>query len=113
MADAAGRGAEVLIRGGAKELEVSATLEDGETICRRRTPRSDIVELNGKRVPVGAAEASLERRFGSTAVLSAVLNAGRFIEMSEGEQKRLLAQVVVAGKVDTPDQSVYTLRTIV
>src|SRR5260370_1182604 len=112
MADAAGRGAEVLIRGGAKELEVSATLEDGETICRRRTPRSHIVELNGKRVPVGAAEASLERRFGSTDVLSAVLNAGRFIEMSEAEQKRLLAQVVDAGKVDIPDEISDALHAI-
>ncbi len=39
MTDAAGRGAEALIRAGAKGLEVSATLENGETICRRRTPR--------------------------------------------------------------------------
>jgi hypothetical protein len=104
MTDAAGRGAESLIRTGAKELEVSATLENGETICRRRTPRSHIVELNGNRVPVDAAESSLEKRFGSADVLSAVLNAGRFIEMSEAEQKRLLAQVVDAGKVDIPEE---------
>jgi DNA repair exonuclease SbcCD ATPase subunit len=102
MTDAAGRGAESLIRTGAKELEVSATLEGGETICRRRTPRSHIVELNGNRVPVDTAEASLEKRFGPFDVLSAVLNAGRFVEMSEAEQKRLLAQVVDAGKVDIP-----------
>ena len=76
MTDAAGRGAEALIRAGAKELEVSATLESGETICRRRTPRSHIVELNGKRVPVDAAEASLEKRFGSADVLSAVVECG-------------------------------------
>src|SRR6266849_2255809 len=61
ITDAAGRGAEALIRAGAKELEVSATLEGGETICRRRTPRSHIVELNGNRVPVDAAEASLAK----------------------------------------------------
>ncbi len=99
MTDAAGRGAEALIRAGAKELEVSATLENGETICRRRTPRSHIVELNGKRVPTGAGETSLEKRFGSADVLSAVLNADRFLEMSETEQKRLLAQTVDAGKI--------------
>src|SRR5216683_1062698 len=110
MTDAAGRGAESLIRSGAKELEVSATLEGGETICRRRTPRSHIVELNGNRVPVDAAEASLEKRFGSSDVLSAVLNAGRFIEMSEAEQKRLLAQVVDAGKVDIPEEIDNALR---
>jgi DNA repair exonuclease SbcCD ATPase subunit len=112
MTDAAGRGAEALIRSGAKELEVSVTLEGGETICRRRTPRAHIVELNGNRVPVDAAEASLEKRFGSADVLSAVLNASRFIEMSEAEQKRLLAQVVDAGKVDVPGESVQAMRAI-
>src|SRR5712692_999083 len=112
LTDAVGRGAEALIRAGAKELEVSLTLEGGETICRRRTSRSHIVELNGKRVPVDAAEASLEKRFGSTDVLSAVLNANRFVEMSEAEQKRLLAQVVDAGKVAIPDEISDALRAI-
>jgi len=112
MTDAAGRGAESLIRTGAKELEVSATLEGGETICRRRTPRSHIVELDENRVPVDAAEASLEKRFGSADVLSAVLSAGRFLEMSEAEQKRLLAQVVDAGKVDIPEEIGNALRAM-
>jgi len=112
MTDAAGRGAEALIRAGAKGLEVSATLENGETICRRRTPRSHIVELNGKRVPVDAAQASLEKRFGSADVLSAVLNAGRFIEMSEAEQKRFLAQLVEAGKIGIPDEIGDALRAL-
>jgi DNA repair exonuclease SbcCD ATPase subunit len=112
MTDAAGRGAESLIRTGAKELEVSATLEGGEAICRRRTPRSHIVELDGNWVAVDAAEASLEKRFGSADVLSAVLNAGRFIEMSEAEQKWLLAQVVDAGKVDIPEDIGNALRAM-
>jgi len=112
ITDAAGRGAESLIRTGAKELEVSATLENGETICRRRTPRSHIIELNGKRVPVDAAETSLEKRFGSADVLSAVLNAGRFIEMSEAEQKKLLAQVVDAGKVAIPQEIGDAMRAM-
>src|SRR5216684_2139419 len=112
MTDAAGRGAEALIRAGAKELEISATLENGETICRRRTPRSHVVELNGNRVPVDAAESYLEKRFGSADVLSAVLNAGRFIEMSEAEQRRLLVQVVDAGKVDIPEDIGNVLRAM-
>ncbi len=112
MTDAAGRGAEVLIRAGAKELEVSVSLDNGETICRRRAPRSHIVEMNGKRVPVVAAEASLEKRFGSADVLSAVLNAGRFIEMSDSEQKRFLAQLVNAGKVDVPEEIANTLHAL-
>lgn len=112
MTDAAGRGAEALIRSGAKELEVSATLEGGETICRRRTPRSHIVELNGNRVPVDAAAASMEKRFGSADVFSAVLNAGHFIEMLEAEQKRLLAQVVDAGKIAVPGEIVEAMHAI-
>jgi len=81
LTDAAGRGAEALIRAGEKELEVSATLESGETICRRRAPRTHVVETNGKRVPVDAAEAYLAKHFGSPEVLSAVLNSGRFVQM--------------------------------
>ncbi len=104
LTDAAGRGAEALIRSGDKELEVSAMLERGETICRRRTPRSQIVEINGKRVPTDAAETFLTNQYGSADVLSAVLNADRFVEMWEGDQQRLLAELVEAGKVDIPEE---------
>ena len=112
MTDAAGRGAEALIRTGAKELEISATLEGGETICRRRGSRSHIVELNGNRVPVDAAATFLDRRFGSADVLAAVLHAGRFVEISEAEQQDLLAQVVDGGKLDIPQGIVDTLLTL-
>jgi chromosome segregation ATPase len=112
LTDAAGRGAEALIRSGEKELEVSATLESGETLCRRRTPRSQIVEVNGKRVPLDAAETFLTKQFGSLDVLSAVLNADRFVEMSEAEQQRFLAQLVEAGKVEIPPEISDALRAI-
>ena len=102
LTDAAGRGAEALIRSGEKELEVSAALESGHTICRRRTLRSQIVEVNGKRVPVDAAETFLTKQFGSPDMLAAVLNADRFVEMPEAEQQKFLAQLVEAGKVDIP-----------
>jgi len=110
--DGAGRGVEALIRTGEKELEVSATLENGDTICRRRTARSQIIEINGMRVPVDTAEAALEKRFGSADVLSAVLNADRFVEMSEAEQKKFLAHVVDAGRIEIPEQIHDALRTI-
>lgn len=112
LTDGAGRGAEALIRSGEKELEVSATLENGGTICRRRTPRSQIVEVNGKRVPVDAAESFFTKEFGSPGVLSAALNADRFVEMSEAEQQRFLAQLVETGKVDIPDEICEALRAI-
>jgi len=112
LTDAAGRGAEALIRSGEKELEVSARLESGETICRRRKARSHIVEINGKRVPVDTAQAAMEKRFGPADVLSAVLNADRFITMPEAEQKKFLAQVVDAGRIEIPEQIGETLRAI-
>jgi len=112
VTDAAGRGAEALIRAGAKELEVSATLESGETICRRRVRRSHIVEINGNRVPADAAEAHLRERFGSADALSAVLNAGRFIEMSAAGQKRLLARVVEAARIGIPGEISDALRAL-
>ena len=112
LTDAAGRGAEALIRAGQKELEVSATLVSGETICRRRTAKAHIVEINGRRVPVDAAEAYLGKQFGSPDVLSAILNSGRFIEMPESEQKRFLAHVVDAGKVDLCNEIIETLRAM-
>jgi DNA repair exonuclease SbcCD ATPase subunit len=112
LTDAAGRGAEALIRAGEKELEVSATFENGETINRRRTARSHIVEINGKRVPVDTAEAALEKRFGSADVLYAVLNADRFVSMSEADQKKFLAQAVDAGRIEIPEQIRETLRAV-
>jgi hypothetical protein len=112
LTDAAGRGAEALIRSGEKELEVSAVLESGETICRRRTPRAQIVEINGKRVPVDAAETFLTKQFGSADVLSAVLNADRFVEMPEAAQQKFLAQSVEAGKVDIPKELCDALLAI-
>jgi AAA ATPase domain len=112
LTDAAGRGAEALIRSGEKELEVSATLESGETICRRRAPRSQIVEINGKRVPVDAAETFLTKQFGPADVLSAVLNADRFVEMPEAEQQKFLAQLVEAGKIDIPKEICDALGAI-
>jgi hypothetical protein len=112
MTDAAGRGAESLIRSGEKEFEVSATLESGETISRRRTERSQIIEINGRRVPVDAAEAFLTKQFGSADVLSAVLNADRFVAMSEGEQQRFLAQSIAAVEVDIPTEIYDVLRAL-
>jgi DNA repair exonuclease SbcCD ATPase subunit len=104
LTDGAGRGAEALIRAAEKELEVSATFDNGETLCRRRTPRSHIVEINGKRVPVDTAQAALEKRLGPADVLSAVLNADHFVTMQEAEQKKFLVQMVDAGRIEIPEQ---------
>jgi DNA repair exonuclease SbcCD ATPase subunit len=112
LTDAAGRGTEDLIRIGARELSVSATFDNGETICRRKSARTHTVEVNGNRVPLEAAQAHTEKRFGPQDVLSAVLNVSRFTEMTEPEQKRLLAKVLDAGRVEIPDEVKEWLRSI-
>ena len=110
LTDGAGRGAEALVRLGQKKLEVSATFENGDVICRRRTARSQIVEISGKRVPVDAAESFLAKQFGPTKVLSAVLNADRFVEMAEARQQEFLSQLIGLGEVELTDQIRGALR---
>ncbi|MGH9733002.1 MAG: AAA family ATPase [Candidatus Acidiferrales bacterium] len=112
LADSAGRGAEALIRAGEKEFAVSATLSNGETISRHRTRRSQTVEINGKRMPVDAAGSFIGQKFASGDVLSAVLNADKFVEMSATEQRRFLAQLVEAGSMKIPEEICRTLGAI-
>jgi hypothetical protein len=63
-------------------------------------------------VPLDAAETFLTKQFGSLDVLSAVLNADRFVEMPEAEQQKLLAQSLQAGKIDIPKEICDALRAI-
>jgi len=101
--DAAGRGAETLIHSGEKELEVSATLVGGRTICRRRTGKSQNVEIDGRRAPIDVAEALFSQSIGTADLLSAVLNVDRFVRMSAADQQKLLAQLVPA-KTELPPE---------
>ena len=101
--DAAGRGAESLIRSGEKELEVSATLIGGRTICRRRTGKSQNIEIDGRKAPIDVAEALLSQSIGIADLLSAVLNVDRFVKMSAADQQRLLAQLLPAKAELAPD----------
>lgn len=110
LTDGAGRGAEALIRLGKKEFEVSATFESGDTICRRRTARSQSVEMSGKRVPVDVAESLLTKHFGRAEVLSAVLSADRFVEMEEARQQKFLSQLSGLGNVELTDEIRGALR---
>ena len=112
LTDAAGRGADALIRSGERGLEVSATLKNGDTICRRRTPRSQIIEINGKRVPADAAETFFTKQFGSADLLSAVLNADHFVEMPEADQQRFLAHLLGAGRINISEEICEALRDI-
>jgi DNA repair exonuclease SbcCD ATPase subunit len=101
--DAAGRGAENLIHSGEKELEVSVTLVGGRTICRRRTGKSQNIEIDGRKAPIDVAEALLSQSIGTADLLSAVLNVDRFVKMSAADQQRLLAQLVPANAELPPE----------
>jgi chromosome segregation ATPase len=63
-------------------------------------------------VPLDATETFLTKQLGSPDVLSAVLNADRFVEMPEAEQQKFLAQLVEAGKIDIPKEICDALRVI-
>lgn len=101
--DASGRGVESLIRSGEKEFAVSATLAGGQTICRRRMGKSQIVEIDGRKAPTDVAEAFLSKSIGTADLLSAALNVDRFVKMSAADQQRLLAQLASAQRELPPD----------
>ena len=112
LTDSAGRGAETLIRAGAKEFEVSATLGSGDTIRRRRTFRSQTIEINGQRVPIEAGQGFLIKQFGPSEVLSVVLNAGRFADLPAAAQEKQLAQLVDLGRVEIPREILDALSAL-
>lgn len=112
LTDAAGRGAEALICTGEGEFVVSAILGGGETMSRRRTRRSQTIEINGRRVTASAAEAFVVQKVAGGDVLSAVLNADKFADMSEVEQRRFLAGLTELGKIDIPEEIRRALATI-
>ena len=112
LTDAAGRGAETLIRAGAKEFEVSAILGSGDTIRRRRTFKSQTMEINGKRMPVEAGQGFLTRQIGPGEVLSVVLHAGRFADMPAAAQEKQLAQLVDLGRVEIPREILDALSAL-
>lgn len=112
LTDAAGRGADSLIRAGAKELEVSTVLGNGDTIRRRRTPKSQSLEINGKRVPVEAGQDSLDKEIGQIEALAVMLNAGKLADMSAAAQGRLMAGLVVLGTVEVSTEILDALCAI-
>lgn len=94
--DAAGRNRNGLARTGHSGFAVEATVE-GAQLARRSSGASVLLSKDGHPVQEFALPASRD-------VLSAVLNAGRFLGLAEKEQKALLAQVLDSGSVDVPQE---------
>lgn len=107
--DAGGRNAEDLIRLGQKEFRIAASIRNNGnaplSVTRSKSSStSHAMTINGGLVPVGQAEQGIRNVLGVSAdILSAVLDADRFVEMGEADQKRLIAQALDSGSIDIPD----------
>jgi DNA repair exonuclease SbcCD ATPase subunit len=103
MTDTAGRGAQELIELGRSELEVTGVFDTGCRLTRRRNHAggSLMVTQEGKISLTGKlAQDWLESEHGPAAVVSAVLNSRRFLQMSPAEQKALLGRALAAQPVE-------------
>lgn len=92
VTDAAGRGADSLIRLGAMEFQVKADIGK-EVIVARRSATGGSTTV-GNFAAGKAAQHWIEGNIAPLSVLSACLDSYRFLEMKPAEQKALLAQVL-------------------
>ena len=104
LTDARGAGVDELIRIGEKEMGVLLEFAGGAKLSRTRNRAGgSLVIGDGKSNLTGKnAEAWIEKNLGALPVLSACLNASRFIEMSEKEQASLLVGALASQAVEIP-----------
>lgn len=98
--DKAGRGAQSLIRMGAKELQVEAQLSSERlsgVLTYRRNP-SNASLIIGQHANKSAT-AVLETMLAPVPILSAVMNMHRFLELTPNEQRDLLAKALATEPV--------------
>lgn len=102
LTDGAGRGAEALIQHGAQQFAVELTMSHGATIQASHSKADGtLIVIDHATHPAAGKQAQkwIEDWYGPLPVLSAVLNAGRFLEMSATEQKALLANALASEPV--------------
>lgn len=93
--DRAGRGADSLVRPGAKKAIIELDTEDLGTIRREVPGGLQVADWTG---PATAQQAVLYERLGAPAdVVSAVLNTTEFIRMKPDDQKRMLFDLMGVG----------------
>jgi hypothetical protein len=116
--DEAGRGADDLIRDSAKEWEVTAECADVKLECRRnragltqivRSERGQAKEFQhlGKQ-----AIAWITENIAPIDALSSVLNAHRFIGMTEKDQKALLAGALASDPVEIDKEILALMKQV-
>jgi DNA repair exonuclease SbcCD ATPase subunit len=110
VTDAAGRGAEALVMRGADEMQVKGGIAMGKNlslISRSRTAKTGgnlTISSAGKVLVSKQADAWIDEKIGPKPVLSAVLNASRFLRMNDDGRKQLLSMALVADPVELPEQ---------
>src|SRR6185437_15166212 len=102
--DEAGRGAEYLIRQGAREFSIQLDLE-GFSVCATKNAAGVTrkVLVDGKTLTGKDAVAEISKRLASPDVLSAMLRSGKFLELPANDQKELLASVLLPANATLPD----------
>lgn len=111
--DAGGRGADLLIQHGKNELGVQATFEAGTEITRLRNRAGGtfMVRQPGKVDCVGKlADAWMQMEFFPEPVLQACLNSGRFLSLSDKDQKALLTSALASKPVPIPKEITESIR---
>ena len=113
VTDAAGRGAEALTSFGQEEFGVRGSIgftadrsAPGAVITRTRGARGGnlLIVANKKNLTAKIADAWMDDKLGSRAVLSAVLNSSRFLAMADKDRKQLLTGALAADPVKLPDE---------
>ena len=100
ITDAGGKGAQMLITQGVKELAVEAQgiINGARVILSQERTASGGTWTAGMATGKAAA-ATIEKHLAPITVISAVLNAHRFLEMSPNEQRDLLARALASDPV--------------
>lgn len=110
--DSAGRGADDLIRIGAAEFTVKAKIGQ-VNLTRHKSARAHTLEVNGRPGELRQLQQKIYEGLKVPAdVLSGVLNAGRFIDMDEKEQKALLANVLASDKAKITPEILSAMESI-
>ncbi|HEV7674348.1 MAG TPA: AAA family ATPase [Candidatus Angelobacter sp.] len=121
--DAGGRGADLLVSHGTgmrnPEMAVQARLADDlASICIQRIGGTNQFEINWKegdhwtRYLGDRGRACVAEHIAPLPVLQAVLNSGRFLSLSEKEQKNLLTSALASKPVVVPDEIVKPMRKL-
>jgi hypothetical protein len=119
VTDAAGRGADQLLMHGSDEFLVRGRIgltadakSPGAVIARSRNKAGGnlMIKAGSKNIVSKSAEGWLDEKLAPRPVLSAVLNAQRFLQMAEKDRKQLLTMALAADPVQLEPEIATALK---